>query len=325
MLEHNLKKSLKDHTFIDLFAGIGGFHLALSSFGAKCVFASEWDKDAQKVYEYNFKLKPYGDITQIDAKKIPKHDILCAGFPCQAFSISGKQKGFEDSRGTLFFDVARIAKEHKPKILLLENVKNFATHDQGNTLKITLKTLTEIGYTVHHKVLNASDFEIPQKRERIYLIAIRNDLKTEYTFPMGSKKMVLLEDFLGDTENEINKVIINKEIKWNENNIDDFIANKANRLGTYSKGGQGERVYNPKGHAITLSSQGGGIGAKTGMYKVGNTVRRLTPKECARISGYPSNYTISKTQNTAYKQFGNTVVTNVVQSIVENIINQGAL
>ena len=141
MLNHNLKQSLKDYTFIDLFAGIGGFHLALSSFGAKCIFASEWDKDAQKVYEYNFKLKPHGDITQIDPSAIPKHDILCAGFPCQAFSISGKQKGFEDSRGTLFFDVARITKEHKPKIILLENVKNFATHDKGNTSKSYIKNL----------------------------------------------------------------------------------------------------------------------------------------------------------------------------------------
>ena len=190
-------------------------------------------------------------------------------------------------------------------------------------LKVILKTLSEIGYTVHHKVLNASDFEVPQKRERIYLIAIRNDLKTEYTFPLGTKKTVLLEDFLGDTDSEINKVIINKKIKWNDKNIDDFIVNKSNRIGTYGKGGQGERVYNPKGHAITLSSQGGGIGAKTGMYKVGNIVRRLTPKECAKISGYPETYIISQTPNIAYKQLGNTVVTNVIQSIVKNSIEQG--
>ncbi len=133
--------ALSNLTFIDLFAGIGGFRLALDSFGAKCVFTSEWDKDAQKVYKENFKDEVAGDITKIKEEDIPKHDILCAGFPCQAFSISGKQQGFDDARGTLFFDVARIVKHHQPKILLLENVKNFETHNNGETLQTVKQIL----------------------------------------------------------------------------------------------------------------------------------------------------------------------------------------
>lgn len=161
-------KKLSGFTFIDLFAGIGGFRIALSSFGAECVFSSEWDSWAQKVYFDNFGDKPHGDITQINEKSIPDHDILCAGFPCQAFSISGKQRGFEDSRGTLFFDVARIVKEKKPKVVFMENVKNFAVHDGGNTLRVVRNTMLELGYTFAAKVVSATDFNVPQKRERIY-------------------------------------------------------------------------------------------------------------------------------------------------------------
>ena len=141
------EKLLEGYSFIDLFAGLGGFRLALESFGAKCVYSSEWDTAAQKVYEENFGVTPDGDITAVDEKDIPDHDILCAGFPCQAFSISGKQLGFEDSRGTLFFDVARIAKEKKPKVVFMENVRNFASHDDGKTLQVVKATMEELGYS----------------------------------------------------------------------------------------------------------------------------------------------------------------------------------
>lgn len=147
--------------FIDLFSGIGGFHIALSSFGAKCVFASEWNKHASETYSANYNITPVGDITKVEEKDIPSHDILCAGFPCQAFSVSGKQMGFNDTRGTLFFEVARIAKHHKPKIILLENVKNFAKHDSGKTLKTVILALNEIGYNVYYKILNTSNFGLP--------------------------------------------------------------------------------------------------------------------------------------------------------------------
>lgn len=164
------KKYFKNWKFIDLFAGLGGFRLALESLGATCVYSNEWNKFAQEVYYENFGDIPEGDITQVDATTIPDHDILCAGFPCQPFSQAGKQRGFEDSRGTLFFDVARIVKEKKPKIVFMENVKNFETHDNGNTLAVVKKTMEDLGYTFYHQALNAADYGVPQSRERIYMV-----------------------------------------------------------------------------------------------------------------------------------------------------------
>ena len=155
-------KSLEGMSFIDLFAGLGGFRISLESLGAHCVYSNEWDKYAQEVYYNNFGDVPEGDITLVDENTIPDHDILCAGFPCQAFSISGKQRGFEDSRGTLFFDVARIVKCKKPKIVFMENVKNFASHDAGQTLEVVENTMKELGYSFSYKVLNAVDFGVPQ-------------------------------------------------------------------------------------------------------------------------------------------------------------------
>ena len=173
----NIKnKNLEGYKFIDLFAGLGGFRIALESLGAKCVYSNEWDKAVCQVYKDNFGDYPDGDITKVDEKKIPDHDILCAGFPCQAFSISGNQRGFEDSRGTLFFDVARIVKEKKPKVVFMENVKNFASHDNGRTLMVVKKTMEQLGYSFFYQVLNAKDYGIPQKRERVYMVCFRKDM-----------------------------------------------------------------------------------------------------------------------------------------------------
>ena len=178
------EKQLKNVNFIDLFAGIGGFRLALESFGANCVFSSEWDINAQETYNFNFGETPAGDITKIDENFIPNHDILCAGFPCQPFSISGKKLGFDDSRGTLFFDVARIVKCKRPKVVFMENVKNFETHDDGKTLSVVKATMEELGYNFFYKVLDASNYGVPQKRERIYMVSFRNDLNiTTFDFP----------------------------------------------------------------------------------------------------------------------------------------------
>jgi len=160
----------QNFSFSDLFAGIGGFRIALESFGGKCVFSSEWDHYAALTYEHNFGEEPTGDITKIDEKDIPYHDVLCAGFPCQAFSISGKQGGFNDTRGTLFFDIARIAKYHKPKVLLLENVKHLVRHDNGKTLSTITRVLFDIGYEVFYEILDASDFGIPQSRKRVFFV-----------------------------------------------------------------------------------------------------------------------------------------------------------
>ena len=312
-------KLLSNYSFIDLFSGIGGFHYALSSYGAKCVFASDINKYASNVYEKNFNLKPFGDITKINTKDIPKHDILTAGFPCQAFSISGKKEGFNDTRGTLFFEIIRISKEHKPKILILENVKNLISHDNGKTIKIIKKTLENLDYKVYYKILNTSNFGLPQSRKRIYFVCFNNDIiNRKFHFPIGKNKQTHLSDVLEKKPKTI------KEIKRNDINFKEKIDlskhNKTIRIGTVGKGGQGERIYDPSGHAITLSAYGGGIGSKTGLYKIDDIIRKLTPRECARIQGFPENFIIDASSNQAYKQFGNSVSINVIQHIIKNII-----
>lgn len=309
-------KLLSDFTFIDLFAGLGGFRLALESLGAKCVYSSEWDKHVSDVYRENFADTPAGDITKIDEKEIPEHDILCAGFPCQAFSISGKQLGFEDSRGTLFFDVARIVKEKKPKIVFMENVKNFASHDNGKTLLVIKSIMEELGYQFYQKVLNAVDYGIPQKRERIYIVCFRNDLNIEgFKYPKPFKLTCYVEDFLINDERMVRHLHVERPDTYYNGIEDNKYANKSIRLGTVNKGGQGERIYSTKGIAITLSANGGGIFAKTGGYLIGDKVRKLHPRECARLMGFPDSYKICKSPNQAYKQFGNSVVIDVIQLI----------
>lgn len=314
------EKTLEGMTFIDLFAGLGGFRIALESFGAECVYSNEWDEYAQQVYDDNFGDIPEGDITQVDENTIPNHDILCAGFPCQAFSISGKQRGFEDSRGTLFFDVARIVKCKRPKIVFMENVKNFAVHDGGKTLEVVQNTMKELGYSFSYRVLNAVDYGIPQKRERIYMICFRNDIGIdEFVFPKPFKLEKHVEDFLLPEENISGKYYVNRLDTYMENKSDNQYSDKPIRLGIVNKGGQGERIYSTKGIAITLSAYGGGAFAKTGGYMVNGRYRRLVPRECARIMGYPDSYKISKNDSQAYKQFGNSVVINVLQYIAEQI------
>ncbi len=322
----NDNKTLKAMNFIDLFAGIGGFHYALNSFGAECVFASEIDKKASETYELNHHIKPKGDITQIKEQEIPKHDILCGGFPCQAFSVSGKQKGFEDTRGTLFFDIVRIVDYHRPKILFLENVKNFVRHDNGNTLKTVIETLEILNYTVFHKVLNTSSFGLPQNRERVYIVGFnKNDFNEIKFFFPNPNLFSSLEEIL--ESNPVNAKIIEREdisiykdynlSKNIFNEID--LPNKPIQIGKVNKGGQGERIYNPNGHAITLSAYGGGVGSKTGLYKINGVIRKLSPRECARIQGFPENFILPKSTTEAQKQFGNSVSINTLQFVLKEI------
>lgn len=310
--------------FIDLFAGIGGFRIALEEMGAECVFSSEWDKQAKITYETNFKDTPHGDITEIDESDIPNHDILAAGFPCQPFSISGKRLGFKDTRGTLFFDVARIIKYHNPKLVILENVRNFASHDNGNTLAVVKKTLEDFGYNVFYKVLNASDYGLPQNRKRIFIICFRNDLKiNDFEFPGPTDIKISLNDVLIKDEKNTKYIIDRPDIYFDEKKIEStkMISklNKPIRIGTINKGGQGERIYSVKGHAITLSAYGGGAGAKTGAYLIDNQVRKLTPRECARIQGFPDSFIIPVTDGQAWKQFGNSIPINILRSILNKI------
>ncbi|MBF0233864.1 MAG: DNA cytosine methyltransferase, partial [Desulfamplus sp.] len=282
--------------YIDLFAGIGGFHQAMNNFDSECVFASEWDKWASQIYYSNYKLTPKGDITEIKEKEIPDHDMLCAGFPCQAFSISGKQRGFEDTRGTLFFDVARIAKHHKPKVLLLENVSNFEKHDNGKTLNTVISVLREIGYVIFYKILNASDYGLPQNRERIFIVCFRNDLKIDtFDFPKPYKIKTSLFDILENKPSNAKiidrtDIVFTKSFKPEMNIFGQLeLPNRPIQIGYVNKGGQGERIYSPFGHAITLSAYGGGVGAKTGLYFIDGVIRKLSPRECARLQGFPDS------------------------------------
>lgn len=320
------KTLLENYKFIDLFAGIGGFHLAVSSYGAECVFASEWDKYATNTYHKNFGIIPNGDITKIEVEDIPAHDILCGGFPCQAFSISGKQKGFEDTRGTLFFDIARIVQHHQPKVLFLENVKNLLKHDNGNTLKTIIKTLKELNYSVFYKVLNSSQFGLPQNRERLYIVAFHTTLNIDnFQFPKPMNIPICLEQILEENpENtkiiERDDIEIYKDYTISNSLFSDYdLLNKPIQIGKVNKGGQGERIYHPLGHAITLSAYGGGVGAKTGLYLIDGKIRKLSPRECARVQGFPENFIIDDSLTQAYKQFGNSVSVNVLQYIIKEI------
>jgi len=307
------------YTFIDLFAGIGGFRTALEQRGMKCVFSSEIDEKAKEAYFNNFGETPHGDITEIPEKKIPPHDILCAGFPCQSFSISGSSKGFDDDRGRLFYEIVRIAQYHQPHVLLLENVKNILTIDNGNVIKTIENKLDEIGYTINKHVLNASYFGIPQSRERVYFVCLRKHSKTKdklvYRPPKATNKLIYLENIL---EKEVDgalfidrkDMVIDLNIR--EHNLEPI------RVGQVNKGGQGERIYSDKGHAITLSAFGGGVGARTGLYLVKDRVRRLSIEECKRLMGFPQSHYVSAGMQ-GYQQLGNAVIPPMIGHVYDSI------
>ena len=312
-------KPFNNLDYIDLFCGIGGFHLALSSFGAKCVFASDIDSKARAVYKKNFGITPAGDITKIKNKEIPPHDILCAGFPCQPFSISGNQKGFNDPHGKLFFQIIRIARFHKPKILILENVKNLKTHNNCETMTEIRKQLNGIGYDVYDEVLSASDFGIPQARERLYIVAIKKSLKIKkFIFPVAICKKIQLSDILYD-ESAKYDVRVKRQFSINKRPLHRIGLIQVARI---CRGRQGERIYSPQGYSTTLSSQSGGLGGKTGMYLIDGIVRKLYPRECARLMGFPDDFIYAQEISSVYKQFGNSVVVDVLQYILIEIANQ---
>ncbi|MDR2629108.1 MAG: DNA cytosine methyltransferase [Puniceicoccales bacterium] len=305
--------------FIDLFCGIGGFRVALENKGLNCVFSCDIDLIVQSIYEKNFGDKPDGDVTSIPTKKIPPHDVLCAGFPCQPFSISGKMDGLTTDNGRLFYEIARIADYHMPKFLLLENVKNILSIDGGNVAKIIENKFESMGYVVHHHILNASFFGIPQARERVYFLIIRKDVAegVEYLPPKETFDRVFLNDVLEERVDESlvvkrDDIVITKE--------DDELTNdlKPIRIGYLNKGGQGERIYSIKGHAVTLSAFGGGIGAKTGLYNTPLGVRRLTITESKRIMGFKDSHYVSDGTR-GYTQLGNAVIPQIVERIWDGI------
>ena len=323
--------------FIDLFAGIGGFRLAMESVGATCVFSSEWDKFAQLTYKANFGKTPAGDITKIDTKDIPPHDVLCAGFPCQVFSIAGNRKGFEDTRGTMFFEIARIAKHHKPKVLFLENVRGLLSHDKGKTFQVILETLQDLGYKVHYKVLKSKDFGVPQLRPRLFIIAINQPI--DFNFPESLNINTCVGDIL-ETEVASKYFLSNK--MWHG------LQQRKRFNKQVGNGFSYNLVNNDSSHTNTLTARYGKDGAEalvksdrekryinvfnkqsenTGTLLtdanenllIDDTPRKLTPRECARLQGYPDTFIIPVSDTQAYKQFGNSVTVNVVKAIAQNI------
>lgn len=326
---------MKDIRFIDLFAGIGGFRLGLESIGAKCVFSSEIDEHAISMYEANFHENSKCDITTLDPSTIPDFDILCAGFPCQAFSISGKQKGFEDAtRGTLFFDICRILSEKKPPYFILENVKNLETHDKGNTLYVMLRELNDLGYSVSYKVLNAKDFGVPQNRERIILVGNRNgrifDFDKVKTNPVHDMRNFL--DVTGDFEYlapEEYTLIAKEHIKRQSRSGLMFVGYRNKKMRTIGvrRGTehlsrvhkQPNRIYSSDGIHPTIASQ-----EQSGRYWIlhAHKVRKLTIDECYKFMGFPTNFKKIGMRSKLYERIGNSVCVPMVASIAESLKEQ---
>ncbi|CAH1572102.1 DNA cytosine methyltransferase [Vibrio anguillarum] len=294
--------------FIDLFAGIGGIRLGFEHVGGQCVFSSEWDKHAQKTYEANFGEKPHGDITQIDPLDIPDHDILLGGFPCQAFSIIGKMNGFDDTRGTLFFNVANIIKEKQPAAFMLENVKQLKTHDKGNTFRVILKTLEDLGYSVHHTVLNALDFGVPQKRERTFIVGFLNK-DTNFNFPIGNANYDLNDILENDSDIE-EKYFVNDDIK-----------NK--RLENLKKEPPYPSIWhqNVSGNVSPLPYSCALRAGASYNYLLVNGVRRPTPRELLRLQGFPDTYKIVVPYTQLRKQAGNSVAVPVIKAIANQMLH----
>lgn len=295
-------------TFIDLFAGIGGIRKGFESSRTKCVFSSEWDKYAQKTYQANYGDLPFGDITQIDAKDIPNHDILLAGFPCQPFSTIGKRQGFEHAtQGTLFFDVLRILKYHMPKMFLLENVQGLLTIQNGETFKIILNCLSEAGYDVYHELMNAKDFGLPQTRKRVIIVGFRKDLNIkDFVFPKSAGKTTYINEILEDNPSgySISKHLQQSYLfkkddgrpqivdKSSEIQIKTFCASyhKIQRLtGTFVRGGE------------------------TGL-------RLLSELECKRLMGFPDDFKFPVSRTQMYRQIGNSVCVPMIRAVAKKML-----
>jgi len=311
---------MKKHefTFIDLFAGIGGMRLAFEKSGGKCVFSSEWNKFSQQTYEANFGEIPDGDITKIKESDIPDHDILVGGFPCQPFSIAGVSKknslnrphGFKDeTQGTLFFDICRIIKAKKPKAFLLENVKNLQSHDKGKTFKVILKALREdLGYDVHYKIIDASSV-VPQHRERMFIVGFLRPM--DFEFPEIQDKNLTVQDIL---ENKVDKKYTLTDGTW--------AALQRHAANSKLKGnGFGYGMTNLNGISRTLSARYYKDGAEVLIpQKQNKKPRRLTPRECARIMGFPESFKIIVSDSQAYRQFGNALVVPLVTKIAQAVV-----
>ena len=303
--------------FIDLFCGIGGFRIAFEKAGAKCVFSSDYDKFSQQTYESNFGEKPFGDIHSVAVADIPQHDILCAGFPCQPFSLAGVSKknslgrkhGFDDvKQGNLFFALAEVIDFHRPAAFVLENVKNLKGHDQGRTFDIIHRTLTEaLGYTVYHKIIDAKPL-VPQHRERIFLVGFREWRHFEFpNFPSEGPKLASILERDPDPKYTLTDHLWNYLQRY---------AEKHRAAGN----GFGFGLVTERDHARTLSARYHKDGSEILIAQRGKNPRRLTPRECARLMGYPDTFKITVSDTQAYRQFGNSVVVPVVQHVAKLVV-----
>lgn len=320
-------------TFIDLFAGIGGFRMAMQNLGGACLFSSEWDKQAQLTYQLNYGETPYGDITKEETKeKIPDNfDILCAGFPCQAFSLAGKRRGFEETRGTLFFDVAEVLRRKRPKAFFLENVKGLLIHDKGKTIETILNVLrNDLDYYVPDpEILNAQDFGVPQHRERVYIVGFRKDqCESGFTYPKPTDRTKTFADVKEES-------VVSVKYYLSTQLIHTLIAHKQRHEAKGHGFGYAIVPDNSVANAIVV----GGMGRErnividnrltdfTPVTKIKGEVnrdgwRRMTPREWARLQGYPDNFIIGVSDAAAYKQFGNSVAVPAIQATAKEILKR---
>ena len=322
-----------DFTFIDLFAGIGGFRLAMQTLGGKCVFSSEWDKYAQQTYEANYGEIPYGDIREIDKTAIPEHDVLCAGFPCQAFSHAGLKKGFNDTRGTLFHEIADILITRKPKVAFLENVRGLVSHDKGRTLQIILQTLIQIGYRCNipesiingespaklqteakKMILKSRDFGVCQNRQRIYIVLWRHDMDVqEFHYPLPSFEPTQVKSIL--EHNPPEKYTISDKM-W-RGHRERKERNKANGKGF------GYSMVTPNdSYTNTISARYWKDGSEILIEQPCLNPRVLTPREAIRLQGFPDSFILNKSEKQVYKQAGNSVSVPVVCAVGQQIVKE---
>lgn len=323
--------------FIDLFCGIGGFRLGFERNGFECVFSSDFNSKVQETYEKNFGEKPTGDITQVNPNDIPDFDVLLGGFPCQPFSISGRKLGFEDTRGTLFFDVCRIIEAKQPKVVVLENVKHLINHDKKRTISVILNALSNLGYNVSYKILNLKDFNLPQNRERIVIVGCKaghfdfNEIRHHKSLPL--KDFLDSEgkfDYLDKSEytlldKEYIKVQRDSGLKFiGYRNKDGFKGVRPNTLHLNRVHRQPNRIYSVDGYHPTIPSQ-----ESAGRFFIyipeQDAVRKLTINECYRIMGFPDNFIKHPLIGEKYKQIGNSIGVNMTEEIAYQIINQNLL
>ena len=295
-------------TFADLFAGIGGTRIPFDELGGKCVFTSEWDPHAQDMYEANFGEKPLGDITKIDASKIPDHDILIAGFPCQPFSIIGSKKGFADTRGTLFFDIERILAEKRPSAFLLENVKMLINHDKGRTFSVIQEKLKSLGYDINWKVLNALDFGLPQKRERVIIVGFKK--RTSFEFPQPIKNKTPLSKIIEKHETVDNKHFASEYII--KKRKEKTAGRKIPVISIWHENKRGDIGINEFSCALRAGASYN--------YLLVDGIRRLTPRENLLLQGFPKSFKIVSSDSQVRKQAGNSVPVPLIREIAKQLL-----